>query len=38
MPHNLGFYNSTGPINIDLTGLTSLRILDKIIAYAGQAA
>ena len=28
---------NTGPINTDLTGLNSLQVLDKIIAYAGQA-
>jgi endoglucanase len=37
VPQNLSFYNSTGPINTDLRGLNSLQILDKIIAYAGQA-
>src|SRR5213080_2020450 len=37
VPQNLSFYNSTGPINTDLSGLNSLQILDKIIAYAGQA-
>jgi endoglucanase len=37
VPQNLSFYNSTGPINTDLKGLNSLQILDKIIAYAGQA-
>ncbi len=36
VPQNLSFYN-TGPINTDLAGLNSLQILDKIIAYAGQA-
>jgi endoglucanase len=35
VPQNLSFYN-TGPINTDLSGLNSLQILDKIIAYAGQ--
>ena len=37
VPQNLSFYNGTGPINTDLKGLNSLQILDKIIAYAGQA-
>ena len=37
VPQNLSFYNSTGPINTDLKGLNALQILDKIIAYAGQA-
>lgn len=32
VPQNLSFYNSTGPINTDLKGLSSLQILDKIIA------
>ncbi|MFC1438635.1 cellulase family glycosylhydrolase [Streptacidiphilus sp. N1-10] len=36
VPTNLGYYGSTGPINTDLKGLTSLQILDKIVAYAGQ--
>ncbi len=36
VPQNLSFYN-TGPINTDLSGLNSLQVLDKIIAYAGQA-
>ena len=36
VPQNLSFYN-TGPINTDLAGLNSLQVLDKIIAYAGQA-
>lgn len=35
VPQNISFFN-TGPINTDLQGLTSLQILDKIIAYAGQ--
>jgi len=37
VPQNLSFAGSTGPINTDLRGLTSPQILDKIIAYAGQA-
>ncbi len=37
VPQNLSFFNNTGPINTDLQGLNSLQILDKIIAYAGQA-
>jgi endoglucanase len=37
VPQNLSFNNNTGPINTDLRGLNSLQILDKIIAYAGQA-
>jgi endoglucanase len=36
VPTNMGFYNSTGPINLDIKGLTSLQILDKIVGYAGQ--
>jgi endoglucanase len=36
VPQGISNYNSTGPINTDLTGLNSLQILDKIIAYAGQ--
>jgi endoglucanase len=35
VPTNLSFNNS-GPINTDLQGLTSLQILDKIIAAAGN--
>src|SRR5579864_372209 len=34
VPTNLSFNNS-GPINTDLRGLTSLQILDKIVAAAG---
>jgi len=34
VPTNLSFNNS-GPINTDLQGLTSLQILDKIVAAAG---
>jgi len=34
VPQNIGFYN-TGPINLDLKGLTSLQDLQKIVAYAG---
>lgn len=34
VPTNLSF-NNNGPINTDLQGLTSLQILDKIIAAAG---
>jgi endoglucanase len=37
VPQNLSFFNNSGPINTDLQGLNSLQILDKIIAYAGQA-
>ncbi|WP_232248490.1 cellulase family glycosylhydrolase [Streptacidiphilus rugosus] len=36
VPNNLGYYGQGGPINTDLKGLTSLQILDRIIAYAGQ--
>ena len=36
VPTNFSTFGSTGPINTDLTGLTSLQILDKIVAYAGQ--
>jgi endoglucanase len=36
-PSNLSFFGSTGPINTDLKGLTSLQIMDKIIAAAGAA-
>ncbi|HVV22623.1 MAG TPA: cellulase family glycosylhydrolase [Pseudonocardiaceae bacterium] len=36
VPQGISNYNSTGPINTDLTGLNSLQILDKIVAYAGQ--
>jgi endoglucanase len=36
VPQGISNYNSTGPINTDLTGLNSLQILDKIIGYAGQ--
>src|SRR5215472_8886044 len=34
VPTNISFNNS-GPINTDLQGLTSLQILDKIVAAAG---
>jgi endoglucanase len=34
VPQNIGFYN-TGPINLDLKGLTSLQDLQKIVGYAG---
>jgi len=34
-PVNISFSNSTGPINTDLQGLTSLEILDKIVDFAG---
>jgi endoglucanase len=37
VPQNLSFFNNSGPINTDLQGLNSLQILDKIVAYAGQA-
>lgn len=36
VPSNLGYYGNGGPINLDLKGLTSLQILDRIVAYAGQ--
>ena len=36
VPNNISYYNGSGPINTDLTGLNSLQILDKIVAYAGQ--
>ncbi|WP_051452196.1 cellulase family glycosylhydrolase [Actinospica robiniae] len=35
VPQNIGFYN-TGPINLDLKGLTALQDLQKIVTYAGQ--
>ena len=35
-PRNISYSNGSGPINTDLTGLNSLQILDKIVAYAGQ--
>lgn len=31
----IGYYGASGPINTDLAGLTSLQIMDKIIAAAG---
>jgi aryl-phospho-beta-D-glucosidase BglC (GH1 family) len=36
VPNQISFYGSTGPINTDLQGLTSMQILDKIIDYAGS--
>jgi len=36
VPSNLSYYGSTGPINTDLKGLTSMQILQKIVTYAGQ--
>ncbi len=36
VPTALSFTNASGPINIDLQGLTSLQILDKIIDHAGK--
>lgn len=35
VPQGISMFNSTGPINTDLTGLNSLQILDKIVSYAG---
>src|SRR6185312_7821845 len=35
VPQNIGFYN-TGPINLDLKGLTAMQDLQKIVTYAGQ--
>lgn len=34
VPQNIGYYN-TGPINLDLKGLTAVQDLQKIVAYAG---
>lgn len=34
-PQNISYNNSSGPINTDLSGLSSLQVLDKIVAYAG---
>jgi len=36
VPNNIGYYGSTGPINTDIKGLTSMQILQKIVGYAGQ--
>jgi endoglucanase len=36
VPNQISFYGSTGPINTDLQGLTSIQVLDKIINYAGS--
>jgi endoglucanase len=36
VPNQISFYGSTGPINTDLQGLTSIQVLDKIISYAGS--
>ena len=36
VPAGISFYNSTGPINLDLKGLNSLQILQQIVSYAGQ--
>ncbi|MHB1685622.1 MAG: cellulase family glycosylhydrolase, partial [Bacilli bacterium] len=36
VPSSISYYGTNGPINTDLQGLTSLQIMDKIIAYAGQ--
>ena len=35
VPGGISFYGASGPINTDLAGLTSLQILDKIVAAAG---
>src|SRR5690606_26738246 len=35
VPSNIAFNSSSGPINRDLQGLTSLQIMDKIVEYAG---
>jgi endoglucanase len=35
VPSAIAFNNSSGPINQDLRGLTSLQIMDKIVGYAG---
>jgi endoglucanase len=35
IPSAISYYNSSGPINTDLSGLNSLQILQKIVAYAG---
>jgi endoglucanase len=37
VPSAISFNNSQGPINEDLRGLTSLEIMDKIVAHAGVA-
>jgi endoglucanase len=36
VPQGISSYGSSGRINLDLKGLNSLQILDKIIAYAGR--
>lgn len=36
VPSAISYYGTNGPINTSLNGLTSLQIMDKIIAYAGQ--
>jgi endoglucanase len=35
VPSAISYYNSTGAINTDLSGLNSLQVLQKIVAYAG---
>lgn len=37
VPSAISFDSSAGPINQDLRGLTSLQVMDRIIAYAGTA-
>jgi endoglucanase len=36
VPNQISFFGSTGPINTDLQGLTSIQVMDKIISQAGQ--
>ena len=35
IPSAISYYNSSGPINTDLSGLNSLQVLQKIVTYAG---
>lgn len=35
VPSNISYNTSTGPINQELRGLTSLQIMDRIVAHAG---
>jgi len=37
IPSAIGFYNGSGPINADLTGLNTIEIMDKIVDAAGAA-